>query len=141
MTPTHPRFRLTRPHTFPPPGISPTNDTQQLLILNGVNNKQSKMSRHTIKDNSNCFNTTNSIHMQNNLTISDDRSQLLTWLSPLDPGLRHSDIQERRVKDVGEWLIRSEGFGRWCGLGGEGEGDKGVLFCYGDPGAGKTFMR
>jgi len=125
---------------FPLPGISQTNDTQQLLLLNRVSNKQSKMSQYTIKDNTNCLNT-NSINVQNNLTISDDRSQLLTWLSPLDPGLRHSDIQERRVKDVGEWLIQTEEFRRWCGLGGEGESDKGVLFCYGDPGVGKTFIR
>jgi len=101
------------------------------------------MSRYTIKDSTNCFNTTNSINVQNYLTIADDRSQLLTWLSPLDPGLRHWDIQERRVKDVGEWLIQTEEFRRWCVLSGEGEGegDKGVLFCYGDPGAGKTFIR
>jgi len=141
VTPSHPRFGLTRPNNFLLPGISQTNNTQKLLLLNRVSNKQSEMSRHTIKDNANCFNTTNSISVQNNLTFSDDRSQLLTWLSPLDPGLRHSDIQEHRVKDVGEWLIQSEEFRRWYGLGGEGEGDKGVLFCYGDPGVGKTFIR
>jgi len=101
------------------------------------------MSQYTFKDNANFLNTTNSINVQNYLTISDDRSQLLTWLSPLDPGLRHWDIQDRRVKDVGEWLIQTEEFRRWCGLGGEGEGEgeKRVLFCYGDPGVGKTFMR
>jgi len=140
VTPVHPRFGLTRPRTFPLPGISPARDARQLFVLNRVSNGQSEVSRYTVKGNTNCLNT-NSILVQNNLTISDDRSQLLTWLSPLDPGLRHSDIQERRVKDVGEWLIQTEDFERWCGLGGEGEGDKGVLFCYGDPGVGKTFIR
>jgi len=99
------------------------------------------MSRYTIKDNTNSLNTTNSINVLNYLTIADDRSQLLTWLSPLDPGLRHWDIQERRVNNVGEWLIEKEEFRRWCGLCGEDEGDKAVLFCYGDPGVGKTFIR
>ena len=32
-------------------------------------------------------------------------------------------------------------FRGWCGLGGEGEDDKPVLFCYGNPGVGKTFIR
>ena len=79
--------------------------------------------------------------MSNNYTVADDRSQLLTWLSPLDPGLRHWDIQERRVEDVGEWLIQTKEFRRWCGLGEEDEANKAVLFCYGDPGVGKTFIR
>ena len=79
--------------------------------------------------------------MSNSYTVTDDRSKLLGWLSPLDPGLRHWEIQERRVDDVGEWLIQSEEFRRWCKLGVEGEGNKAVLFCYGDPGVGKTFIR
>ena len=79
--------------------------------------------------------------MWNNSTVADDRSQLLTWLSPLDPSLRHCDIRERRVNDIGEWLMKTEEFRRWCEFCGEGEGDKGVLFGYGDPGVGKTFLR
>ena len=73
--------------------------------------------------------------------IADDRSQLLAWLSPRDSGLRHLDIQERRVKDVGEWLIQSEEFKRWCGVSREGEDHRAVLFFNGDPGVGKTFIR
>ena len=100
------------------------------------------MPQYTTNHGSNCLNTINSNNnVWNNCTVADDRSQLLTWLSPLDPGLRHWDIQERRIKDVGEWLIQTEEFGEWSGLSGEGEGDKAVLFCYGDPGVGKTFIR
>ena len=100
------------------------------------------MSQYTINHSSNCLNTINSNNnVWNNCTVADDRSQLLNWLSPLDPGLRHWDIQERRVKNVGEWLIQTEEFGEWSGLSGESEGDKAVLFCYGDPGVGKTFIR
>ena len=98
------------------------------------------MSQYTINDSSNCLNTTNSYNT-NYYTVGDDLSPLLTWLSPLDPGLRHSDIQERRVANVGEWLMKTEEFRRWCGLGGECGDDKAVLFCYGNPGVGKTFIR
>ena len=98
------------------------------------------MSQYTISDNNNCLNTSIS-YTVSNYTVADDRPQLLAWLSPLDPGSRHCDIQERRVNDVGEWLTWTEEFGRWCGLGGESGGDKAVLFCYGNPGVGKTFYQ
>jgi len=97
------------------------------------------MSQYSINQSNNCLNTTNSYNTVNNYT--DDRPQLLAWLSPLDPGLRHCDIQERRVDNVGEWLMETEEFRRWCRLDGEGEDDKAILFCYGNPGVGKTFIR
>ena len=99
------------------------------------------MPRYHIKDSANCFNTNSFNNVWNNYTITDDRSRLLAWLSPLEPKLRHRDIQERRVDDVGEWLIHTEEFREWCHWSGEGEGDKAVLFCYGAPGVGKTFIR
>ena len=90
----------------------------------------------------NSFNNTNSFnHVWNNCTVADDRSQLLTWLSHLEPRLRHRDIQERRVDNIGEWLMRTKEFSSWHDESGEGRGDKTVLFGYGDPGAGKTFIR
>ena len=101
------------------------------------------MPRYSINNCTNTLNTTDSYitNVWNHCTIADDRSQLLTWLSPLDPGLRHCDIQERRVNDVGEWLMGTEEFRGWCRLDEEGEDDKPVLFCYGNPGVGKTFIR
>ena len=100
------------------------------------------MSQYTINDSNNCLNTTNSFNqVWNNCTFADEWSQLLAWLSPLEPSLRHCDIQERRVSDIGEWLTQTKECKRWCGLEGDGEGDKVVLFCYGDPGVGKTFIR
>ena len=142
VTPANPTFVQPDPALPPLPGMSSTNGAQQLQPCDEERNKQSNMSRYIIKDNANCLNTTNS-YITNvlNYSVADDRSQLLTWLSPLDPGLRHWDIQERRVKNVGEWLIQTKEFRRWCGLSGEGCPDKAVLFCYGDPGVGKTFIR
>ena len=100
------------------------------------------MSRNTFNNSTNCQNTTNSYNrVSNHYTIAHDLASFLTWLSPLDPGLRHCDIQERRVGNVGEWLMRTEEFRRWCGLSVEVEDDKAVLFCYGNPGVGKTFIR
>jgi len=100
------------------------------------------MSERHIHDNSSSFNITKSFNnVWNNCTIADDRSQLLTWLSPLEPKLRHRDIQERRVGNVGEWLLQSEEFGGWLASSGESEDDKAVLFYYGAPGVGKTYMR
>ena len=87
--------------------------------------------------NTNSFNTA----VTNNFTTADDRSQILTWLSPLEPRLRHQDIRDRRVEDVGEWLLQTEEFRSWYAGSGGAEPDNAVLFCYGDPGVGKTFIR
>ena len=61
------------------------------------------------------FNTKNSYNkVWNNCIITDDRSQLLSWLSPLDPKSRHQDIQDGRVENIGEWLLQTEEFRNWC---------------------------
>ena len=101
------------------------------------------MSQQTPNNSANFSNNTNSFNVWNNYTVADDRSQLLAWLSPLEPKLRHRDIQEHRVDDVGEWLMKTEEFRTLldCRGEGEGEGDNAVLFCYGAPGAGKPFIR
>ena len=102
---------------------------------------ESNMSPYTTSNRRDCLNTTKSYNtVSNYYTVGNDLSPLLTWLSPLDPGLRHSDIRERRVGNVGEWLTRTEKFRRWCGLGGEVDGNA-VLFCYGNTGVGKTSIR
>ena len=106
--------------------------TDQLNHLSSTTFKITKMA-HT-----NSFNTTNSYNIWNNYT--NDRSQLLTWLSPLEPSLRHQDIRERRVRGVGEWLLKTKKFRRWCADSGEDESDGAVLFGHGDPGVGKTFI-
>jgi len=70
-----------------------------------------------------------------------ERPRILTWLSPLEPRVQHRGVQEQRVDGIGGWLLEREEFKRWCGLGGECEGDNSVLFCYGNAGVGKTFIR
>jgi len=122
-------------------GISSTNPPNQLPLFIGASNREREMSQYTINSSTNCFNTQNSIHVQNYLTIADDRSQLLAWLSPLEPSLRHRDVRESRVDNVGEWFLQTAEFERWRELSRESEGHKAVLFCYGNPGVGKTFIR
>jgi len=99
------------------------------------------MSQYTVDNSTNLSNNTNSLNVHNNYVVPDDRSPLLTWLSPLEPKLRHRDIQERRVDNVGEWFLHTEEFKNWYNWSSDGEGDKVVLFCYGGPGVGKTFIR
>ena len=76
-----------------------------------------------------------------NFAASDDRSNILAWLSPLDPRSRHQDIQDRRVESVGEWLLQTEEFRNWQTGSGEDGSDNAVLFCSGNPGVGKTYIR
>jgi len=83
------------------------------------------------------LNTTNII----NFTVADDKLDILAWLSPLDPRLRHQDIRDRRVENIGEWLLETEEFRNWYSGSAGGESDNAVLFCYGDPGVGKTYIR
>jgi len=97
------------------------------------------MSR-SFSDNIHSFNTNYSVSVYN-VTVADDRSNILAWLSPLDPKSRHQDIQERRIENIGEWLLETEEFRSWCAGSGGDETDKGVLFCYGNPGVGKTYIR
>ena len=98
------------------------------------------MSQYHISDSAN-FNTNSFNNVWNSYTVIDDRSQLLTWLSPLEPRLRHRDIHERRIGNVGGRLLQTEEFGSWHDWSGDDGGDDVVLFCYGGPGVGKTFIR
>ena len=77
----------------------------------------------------------------NNFTVTDDRSNILAWLSQLEPRLRHQDIRAGRVENIGEWFLQTEEFGEWYTGSKGGESNKAVLFCYGNPGAGKTYIR
>ena len=45
-----------------------------------------------------------------------------------------------RLGNVGEWLLRTEEFETWYTGSEGGEPDNTVLFCYGDPGAGKRIL-
>jgi len=92
--------------------------------------------------NTNAFNTISFNHVSNvkNVGIADERAEILAWLSPLDPWIRHRGIRDDRVEHVGDWLLRTEEYRSWLdGIRG-GEPDNSALFCDGDPGVGKTYI-
>jgi polynucleotide 5'-kinase involved in rRNA processing len=71
--------------------------------------------------------------------MSDEKRQILEWLSPLTPRERHQTVSEGRVEGVGDWLLHTNEFEKWHT---SNDGDVNpVLFCCGDPGVGKTHMR
>ena len=87
-------------------------------------------------NNYNSFNTT-CIHP----TVADDWANILAWLSPHDPRLRHQDIRDTRVENIGGWVLQTEEFRGWYSSNEGGESDNAVLLCYGGPGVGKTHIR
>jgi len=87
----------------------------------------------------NSFNQINSNNTTTNITYADEKVKVLNWLSPLQPHVRHNDVRNRRQDGLGEWFLQTDEFLRWRD--GEGESGKATLFCSGNPGAGKTFLR
>ena len=75
-------------------------------------------------------------HTQNR-ALSDS---LLIWsLSPIKPDTRHRAIRATRFECVSDWILKTSEFREWRG--GESGADKAVLFCSGNPGVGKTYLR
>ena len=84
--------------------------------------------------NSHCGNITSSF----NTTFykSDEDAQVMRWLSPLEPSNRHQGVRTSRFGGVGDWVLETSEFRGW-----RGGTDKAVLFCSGNPGVGKTYLR
>ena len=96
----------------------------------------------TIIINTNVGNATDSYkNIWNNceISVSDERRQILEWLSPLAPRERHRAVSEGRMDGVNGWLLGTNEFEKWNR--GEDKAVHPVLFCYGDPGVGKTYLR
>ena len=87
----------------------------------------------------NSFNVINSHNTIHNTIYVDENTQILEWLSPLEPRLRHQDVRTRRLDGLGDWFLQKDDFVNWC----DGEDGSGMatLFCLGAPGAGKTYLR
>ena len=107
------------------------------LVISNTNSLNTTGSQNhntnSLNNNIHCFNT--------NISVADDRAKILTWLSPLEPNLRHYDLQTRRVINVGNWLLQTEEFRNWKGGDGQGGSQKATIFCSGNPGVGKTCIR
>ena len=66
---------------------------------------------------------------------SETTKKILDWLSPLDCFNKQRDIASKRHEGTGEWFLVSEKFTAWL----SGSADN-VLWCPGEPGAGKTVI-
>jgi len=87
--------------------------------------------------NTDCGNITGSFN--NTIYNSDHDAQVMRWLSPLEPNNRHQGIRTDRFDGVGDWLFETREWREWRGT--ECGADKAVLFCSGNPGVGKTYLR
>ena len=95
--------------------------------------------RQQVTGNVNSF---NALTNYNNIVINagpDTGHQILQWLSPLEPQQRHEGVQTDRLDSVGNWVLETNEFRNWCDA--EGGCVEPVLFCYGNPGVGKTYLR
>ena len=72
------------------------------------------------------------------ISIPHEKRQILEWLSPLAPRERHQAIRKGQADGVGDWLLQTDEFEKWCTS--EDQTVHPVLFCYGDPGVGKTYL-
>ena len=94
-------------------------------------------------NNTNSFNNANSFNNVCNVNFGsvDETAEILAWFSPLEPRIRHQNIREHRVKHVGDWFLQSEEYQKWYDGIHESEPNNSTLFCCGDPGVGKTYIR
>ena len=76
---------------------------------------------------------------KNSFYRSDEDAQIMRWLSPLEPNNTHQAVRTDRFEGIGDWFLETKEFREWRGS--EGEADKAVLFCTGNPGVGKTYLR
>ena len=107
----------------------------QHFALNAHSRENREMLQSFI-NNSNSFNTTNTY----NYITADERSEILAWISPLEPRVRHRDIAARRVDTIGVWMMETEEFRCWHN-GSRGDGSyRPTLFCHGNPGVGKSYI-
>ena len=90
----------------------------------------------------NSYNSTTTMHNNNTITVNktdDEDNQIKLWLSSLEPRYRHRSVQADRVSGVGGWLLETKEFREWGGS--QRVPKQAVLFCYGNPGVGKTHIR
>ena len=84
-------------------------------------------------------NIINSFNNTFNTGMSNEDRQIMRWLSPLEPNTRHQGVRTDRCAGIGDWLLEASEFREWRDS--EDGADKAVLFCSGNPGVGKTYLR
>lgn len=69
--------------------------------------------------------------------LSQERSEVLNWISMLNSEQKHHHLRLPRVEGTGEWLLRMEGFERWRN---KLDSHNRILCCHGIPGSGKSVL-
>ena len=109
-------------------------NTQSFNNTHSFNTAHSFNTTHSFNNNDIVFNV-------KNIGVPDERSEILAWLSSLEPRIRHQDIRTRRVDSVGEGLLQTDEFQKWYDGPQDGGSEHAILFCCGDPAVGKTYFR
>ena len=107
------------------------NTAHTSLVGSGNVNRGNVTNSHNI---SNINGVVNVSHV-----VADENPEIMQWLSPLDPRRRHQDVRIERLDGVGNWLLETSEFREWRSR--ESGADKAFLFCYGNPGVGKTYLK
>lgn len=126
-----------QPH-FPSISSKGVNGPQvnQCLALNNIQSGDNQKMSQSFSNNNNSINIANIFHY----TAPDDESEILEWLSLLDPRARHREIGVQRVDGIGAWLLETEEFRGWRNSSREEESNHATLFCDGSLGVGKSYI-
>ena len=127
----------------------PNSITRQFIPLQHHKLTSEKMSHSRISsgdadspgDTHYSHNTHSFNYTVNNIGATDERSEILAWLSPLESRIRHQGLRTLRADNIGEWLLQTNEFQRWCNDAEQDRSEHATLFCDGDPGVGKTYFR
>lgn len=68
------------------------------------------------------------------LQIREERRLISEWLRGADPSTNHNAARKKHEPGTGDWLLNLKEFGAWK------NGEGGILWLYGIPGAGKTVL-
>src|SRR5437868_3036282 len=84
---------------IPSAPLAPIVSTSHLSFANIVSNMNTSKPQQLGSSNINCGNVSGSYNTWNNcdISVTDERRQILEWLSPLAPRKRHRDIRESQV--------------------------------------------
>ncbi|OCK74412.1 purine and uridine phosphorylase, partial [Lepidopterella palustris CBS 459.81] len=102
--------------------VTPVQGLKELPMAAGVMRKLQTIDENITK-------LTERVEAQHN-------QELLDWLSPLELSKRHYEIRSSRLPKSGMWILQHDSFLKWSS---DSPASR-ALCCYGDPGAGKTFI-
>ena len=113
--------------------LSISNSHRKAIQITAI--PQMSSSNQQVTGNINSFN-----NIVNFIADIDTEGRLiLQWLSPLEPQKRHQAVRTDRLDGVGNWVLETGEFRKWSDA--ETGSVEQVLFCYGNPGVGKTYVR